>query len=107
MLAVRNHCADTVRVLIEVGADVDIVNNEGRTALFAFCYLCADDSIFQSKTIAHLLSANPSIHVRDVCGDSPLILAAEVRLTEVVSGLLQHGADLCDRRMREYSRRYG
>ena len=85
-------------MLIEAGADVDIVNGEGRTALFAYYYLYVDDPIFQSKTIALLLSANPSIPVRDVYGDSPLIVAAEMRLTDVVLGLLQLGTDLCDRR---------
>lgn len=107
MLAIRSRCADTVQVLIEAGADVDIVDDEGGTALFAFSYLSADDPIFQSKTIALLLSANPSIHVRDVYGDSPLVVAARLGLTEVASGLLQYGADICDREMCAHSGRYG
>lgn len=107
MLAIANRCVDTVQVLIEAGADVDTINDEGRTALFALSHISADDRGLQSKMITLLLSANPSIHVHDVYGDSPLVVAASLGLTEVVSGLLQYGADLCDRKMRVDSVGYG
>lgn len=98
MLALKTGHLDTVQVLMETGADVDVANDEDRTALFMFgSDNYQPNDVLQSKMITLLLSAYPNIHKRDVGGYTPLLVAAELRLTEVVSALLQHGADLCDR----------
>ncbi|KAI9891723.1 MAG: hypothetical protein M1814_002473 [Vezdaea aestivalis] len=97
MIAVANNHVETVGALIEAGADVEVANNVGKTALFAFQSQNSSDDACQSNLIALLLSASPNIHIQNVDGWSPVIHSALLGHTEVFHALLRQGGNICDR----------
>lgn len=97
MMAIKRCCVDSVEALIEAGANVECVDNQGRTALHAFRASYRDLPNLQSAMITTLLHSKPDVNVRDMDGDSPLAVAARQGLPEVGLALLEHGADFCVR----------
>ncbi len=61
---------EAVRTLVEMGADVNQVNDTGWTALHAAAFMGAN------PVVEYLMSRGASINVRNGCGQTPLSLAA-------------------------------
>lgn len=100
MLSVTKGNISTIKALLEAGANVNIMNNQGETALLS----TTDDYVYeeeiQLETITPLLEANADIHSRNSYGTTALCQAASNKLLGVVSTLLRHGADIKDRKTR-------
>ena len=79
---------DTVRILVEKGAEVDATDNAGRTALM--------EAAFEgyTETVRFLLQKGANINVHDNEGWTPLFWAAFSRRTETVRLLLEKRADV-------------
>jgi len=86
LASMHNH-PNVVALLLKLGADVDLQDNESRTPLF-----------FASSTVAQLLLKHgASVHVRDKIGRTPLHLAsasARFEPSDPVALLLKFGADV-------------
>ena len=98
MIAVAKGNTETVKQLLDAGADINLANSDGQTALLSLtgdCYL--HDKGRQSRVISLLLDANANLHARDYRHTTPFLLAAYRSLLEVATALLNHGADLRDR----------
>lgn len=76
-----------VNLLIEKGADIDIKDKDGWTAL---CWASWSGVPTITKRLAELGS---DINIRDKQGNTPLMMAAMRGNHEVVTYLLEHGAD--------------
>jgi ankyrin repeat protein len=91
MLAAYRDRADIVGELADHGADPNLKNENGETALA---------SAAQGKSFVctrYLLNRGAKVDVQDVSGTTPLMYAAMSGSTEVVSLLMTHGAD-CNHR---------
>lgn len=99
MLAVTRGNTETMKILIDAGANVNVANDEGETALLSLTDDYATDEACQSNIVSLLLNANANIRARDSRGNTPFIRAATFRLHKLASVLLDHGADLRDRVM--------
>ena len=107
MIAVSKGSVETVKILLNAGADVNIANSDGDTALLSFTAGYAHDEAQQSKVVSLLLDANANIHARTTRGTTPLLGAAFLGLFEVVKVLLNHGADIRDRVTDKSDNRFG
>lgn len=96
MIAVAKGNSETVEILLDAGADVNIANTEGETALLSFTEACFNDKARQRKVVSLLLHANANLHARNSMHQMPVRLAALQGLEEVVMALLKHGADIRD-----------
>lgn len=106
MLAVAKGQTDVISALLKAGADVDIANERGRTALLCITSEFAvqvdsvqrlrDDSV-QREVLMLLFVANPDIRVRDIKGDTAFLTAAVHQRTVAMELLLAKGAGLYDR----------
>ncbi len=87
---------DTVKVLLERGADVDTVDSIGLTALiWAIEFsLEAGDTEGGLAAIRLLLEYGADANHATDLGEMPLFLAAEAGSAEAVRMLLEHGADV-------------
>lgn len=99
MIAVAKGSTETVKQLLDAGADVNVTNSEGETALLSFTEYHVEEEGQQSKVVSLLLDANAHLHARNSRNDTPFIWAASSGLCEVAAALLNHGADLRDRVM--------
>lgn len=97
MIAIKRCRVDTTEALIEAGANVECANDQGQTALHAFNLDYRNFSSLQSAIITALLHSEPDVNVRDMDGDTPLVVAARLQLTQVGQALLERGADFCVR----------
>ena len=99
MLAVTQGNEDTVAALLDLGAGVDIVNEEGNTALLSLTdnNNFASEPAVQASVTSLLLSKGANVSHRNCEGFSPLRKAAGLRLLTAVEIILQHGGSLCDR----------
>ena len=99
MLAVTQGNEDTVAALLDLGAGVDIVNEEGNTALLSLTdnNEFASEQAVQASVTSLLLSKGANVSHRNCEGFSPLRKAAGLRLITAVEIILQHGGSLCDR----------
>ena len=98
MLAVAKGNTETIKQLLDAGADINLANSDGQTALLSLtgdCYF--HDKERQSQVISLLLEANANPHARDYRNTTPFLLAAYRNLLEVATALLNYGADLRDR----------
>ena len=99
MLAVAQGNEETVAALLDAGAGVDVVNEEGDTALLSLTdnndY--ASEHADQASVTSLLLSKGANVSHRNRQGFSPLLQAAGFRLITAVEIILQHGGSLCDR----------
>ena len=98
MIAVANGNTETIRQLLDAGADVNVANSEGETALLSFTHSYIWDEDEQSKAVSLLLDANANVHARNSSNCTPLLRTAATGLLKVAAALLNHGADLRDRR---------
>jgi ankyrin repeat protein len=91
-LAARCGRAETVRILLEAGADIDAHNGDGKTALYQAV------NYYRAETVSILLKAGANIDARDKHGKTALHIAAYQDDNETVSILLEAGAniDACD-----------
>jgi ankyrin repeat protein len=96
------------QLLCARGADASIRNNEGQTPLHTLFRLNDNGRSFTHKTpvdratISTLLAHGATATDADNVGDTPLhIAAANLRWTDAVSYLLQHGADPARQNLRE------
>lgn len=97
MLAVTEGNSSTIDALLSAGADVNIVNDKGETALLSLTDdYCAEEDL-QAKIVTLLLDANADIHARDSCGDTALLRAGSTHLLAAIEILLNRGADVRDR----------
>jgi uncharacterized protein len=87
ILACRQGNVDMVREFIGAGADLEHINSDGNTALWAACY---GDHL---AIINLLLGAGANINHQNGDGISVLIYAASASKTEVVDLLVKRGAD--------------
>ncbi len=106
MIAVAKGNTEAVKVLLDAGADVNVANTVGETALLSFTDEYLFDETQQSKVVSLLLDAKANLHARDSCHNTPLIRAA-FGLFKVAAALLNHGADLRDRTMDTTSQSFG
>lgn len=105
MIAVAKGNCETIKILLDAGADVNIANTEGETALLSFTDAYADDKARQCKFVSLLLHANANLHARNSMHQTPVRLAALQGLEEVIMALLQHGADIRDLKVDTHARR--
>ena len=80
-----------MQALLDAGADIEVRNFNGETALIQ----CCDDP----EIVAHLIATGADINAQNARGQTALTNAAAEGLEEVVALLLQHGAkpNLADR----------
>ena len=86
ILAVMNRSVDIVRLLLEAGAEVNAIDDWGRTALFY--------APVSAESFGILLSAKADVHIRDKEGNTLLMrrIYESASLTDVET-LLQLGVD--------------
>jgi ankyrin repeat protein len=91
-LAVNRGSVSVVGCLLEMGADVDVVNNKGSSPL----HLAVARYSSQNAKIVlqQLLDASADVNARDGSGCTSLHLAAEKAHDSFIPLLLQHGADI-------------
>ena len=98
MIAVAKGSTETVKQLLHAGADVNVANSCGDTALLS---LTGDwyyhDKKRQSQVVSLLLDANANLHVRNCRNDTPFLYAAVQGFLDVATALLNRGADIRDR----------
>ena len=101
MIAVAKGHIETVKQLLDAGADVNVANDKGETALMSLRDLSFGDIGQQVKIrtelVSLLLDANANVHARTSSGMTPFLHAASGGHFEVATALLNHGADLRDR----------
>ena len=98
MIAVAKGNTETIRQLLDAGADINLANSDGTTALLSLKGGCYNhDEQLQSQVISLLLGANADLHARDYRSTTHFLLAAYRKLPTVATALLNNGADLRDR----------
>ncbi len=107
MIAVAKGNTEAIKGLLDAGADVNVANTVGETALLSFTDNYLFDEAQQCKVVSLLLDAKANLHARDSCHNTPLIRAASCGLFKVAAALLNHGADLRDRTMDTTSHSFG
>ncbi|KAI0540440.1 ankyrin repeat-containing domain protein [Xylaria digitata] len=104
MLAVYAGKIDLVEMLLEAGADVNIVDSDGRTALMymgvrygvEFSGEVSDQEAFQTRMTKLLLNHGARIDIRDHQGYSPVLVLASHYLCAATRVLLENGAPAND-----------
>jgi ankyrin repeat protein len=100
MIAVWKGQSTTVKVLLDAGADVNVANSAGYTAIMSFSDHYSDDETLQAELLSLLLAANANINAcakTNVCYLTPLLHACRCRHQKVVEVLISLGANLEDR----------
>lgn len=85
--AVRNRMRELVAALLNTGADVNVQDERGNTALH---YAARKNTEF---FIRDLITAGADIEIRNKAGYTPLMLTIRFRCFRAASALLGHGAD--------------
>lgn len=79
-----------INALIDAGADVNLANRSGATAL-SMAIICKNDL----SVIRRLIKAGANVNAVTECGSTPLIFAVrEKRSQEVITTLIQSGANV-------------
>jgi uncharacterized protein len=92
MLAANLGNLEMVQALIDSGADVNVTDERGFTALFHGCYNAECDRGYPDVVRA-LIDAGADVETRIVFGVRPLMYAAGYGEAGVVEALLEGGAD--------------
>ena len=80
---------DNVKIILDYGADINIVDNKGKSAL----HFAARDS--NSKIIEYLILLEITVNMTDINGQTPLMYACmKSGLLDNVIVLLEYGADI-------------
>jgi ankyrin repeat protein len=79
---------ETVKVAIELGADVNATNEYGLSALHGACFINAD------SIIEHLITNGADIDAKDVIGNTPISIAMDI----TIAGLGDNNYDVRPRR---------
>jgi ankyrin repeat protein len=87
-LAVAQRHLDMVEILISRGANLDMQDNAGHTALIIASYIGRTD------IVERLISAGADLNMQDNAGNTALILASDRGCTDIVERLISAGADL-------------
>ena len=87
MMAVENCHKDVVSYLIEHGANVDLQDEDGDTALHYVAY--QESRVDKTETFLTLSTAGASCLCKNSKGLTPLLVASGQGLTEVVESLIQ------------------
>ncbi len=85
--AVRHRMRELVAALLKTGADVNVQDERGNTALH---YAARKNTEF---FIRDLITAGADIEIRNKAGYTPLMLTIRFRCFRAASALLEHGAD--------------
>lgn len=88
-----------INLLLNYGANPNIANNEGKTALH---YASLFDDI-DIKVIKTLIKAGAELNTKDNKGNTPLILATRIGDKEKVELLIENGADVNIRNDEQFS----
>lgn len=107
MIAMTKGSSETVKVLIDADADVNIANPEGDTALLLLRDEPHEEARYHCKIASLLLDANANPHVRDSRGNTPFIRVAGLNRLSAAAALLDHGADVKDRNVDLSASGYG
>lgn len=94
MMATLGFDSDIVKVLVELGADVSLQNNEGRTALQCLC----EASMVALRNLRILLDAGSDIKHRDKNGSTTACLAAKggLKSLDIIKLLLSSGSAITE-----------
>ena len=87
--AARDGYVESLRFLVEAGADLNTRSNKGETPLFLT--LASELDAFAKTRL--LLAKGADMNVPGPSGRTPLMLAAELMIRGQIVQLLQHGAD--------------
>ena len=87
MQACRFGLAETVSILIQAGADINLTNNDGNNALWLACF-SGDEN-----TINVLIENGIDIDNCNITGATALIYASSTGKSSIVKQLLEAGAD--------------
>lgn len=84
--------ADTAKVCLERGAEIELIDQLGNTALVYCCYR-GDISTFNL-----FMEYKANVNTKNIVGHTPLIIAATAGQPEILALLLDNGADIdfCD-----------
>ncbi|BFZ23420.1 hypothetical protein BsWGS_26459 [Bradybaena similaris] len=91
MVASKNCNPEVVKHLVSHGADVNITDVSGNTALLHAADNVGDKNV---EVLTTLISAGSDINFQNKAGFSPLMLAAENRKPNVVKLLINFGSDV-------------
>lgn len=84
---------ETVKMLIDAGADVNFRNNRNITALFKSCQYSNTSS--NVETVKMLIDAGADVNVTElIFGYTPLIMSCEINDVETAKMLIESGADV-------------
>lgn len=86
--AAEKEALETVKVAIELGADVNATNEYGMSALHGACFINAD------SIIEHLVINGADIDAKDVIGNTPISIAMDI----TIAGLGSNNYDVRPRR---------
>lgn len=90
MYAISKSDMDSIKILVENGANVNGLNNIGRSPLHQLTKFRIKDS---QEILDYFLSKGANINLQDNFGMTPLYLAAFIDNVDAVNMFLKHGAD--------------
>jgi hypothetical protein len=94
MLAAENGRTDAVKLLVERGAEVDLRDQWGRTALMYACSYEEASTPERLEIIKFLIDRGADVNAKTESGETALMYAAENQEAEYVKLLIDRGADV-------------
>jgi Ankyrin repeats (3 copies)/Ankyrin repeat len=85
--AAAHNDAETVKILLDRGLDVNAADDQGRTALHRAIS-------WGPHNVGRLLEKGAKVNVKTKSGETPLMLAAQAAFSEVVTALLERKAEV-------------